>query len=50
MTFRRLLLLLSLVGLGAVSIGGAVLEARWAGETQAAVARTAANRGHASSR
>jgi len=43
-TFRRLLLLLSLVGLGAVSIGGAVLEARWAGETQAAVARTAANR------
>ncbi|MFZ9897922.1 MAG: hypothetical protein ACO3F5_00620 [Gemmatimonadaceae bacterium] len=44
MTFLRLLLLLALAGLGAVSIGGAVLEARWAGETQAAVAQAAANR------
>jgi hypothetical protein len=35
---------LLLAGLGGVSLGGAVLEARWAGETQAAVAQAAASR------
>ncbi len=38
MTLPRLALLLSLAGLGAASIGGAALEARWARETRAAVA------------
>ena len=44
MTFVRLHLLLALAGLGAVSIGGAVLETRWAEETQAALAEAAADR------
>jgi hypothetical protein len=37
-TLPRLALMLSLAGLGAVSIGGAALEARWARETRAVVA------------
>ena len=38
MTITRLLLLLALAGLGAVSIGGARAAARWERETRAAVA------------
>ncbi|MBM3885696.1 MAG: hypothetical protein FJ361_07630 [Gemmatimonadetes bacterium] len=44
MTLSRLSLLLGLVGLGAVSIGGARATARWATETRVAEATTSADR------